>query len=87
MLRPGVFQGAKHLREMSVRVAAGDRAMLVFCVQRSDVAEVRPADHIDPAYGRALRTALASGVEAIALGAEVSPAAISLVRQLPVVAP
>ncbi|HMX16367.1 MAG TPA: DNA/RNA nuclease SfsA [Rhodocyclaceae bacterium] len=80
-------RGAKHLREMSVRVAAGDRAMLVFCVQRSDVAEVRPADHIDPAYGRALRTALASGVEAIALGAEVSPAAISLVRQLPVVAP
>lgn len=77
-------RGARHLREMAARVAAGDRAVLVFCVQRADVREVRPADHIDPAYGRALREALAAGVEAVALGARVSPGEISLVRQLPV---
>jgi sugar fermentation stimulation protein A len=34
-------------------VAAGHRAVLVFCVQRGDVDRVRPADHIDPVYGRA----------------------------------
>lgn len=77
-------RGAKHLREMAVRVAAGDRAVLVFCVQRADVREVRPADHIDPAYGRGLRQAMAVGVEVLALGARVEPTEIRLLRDLPV---
>ena len=80
-------RGAKHLREMSAMVAAGSRAVLVFCVQRGDVTEVRPADPIDPAYGQALRDALAAGVEVIALGATVSPEGITLERRLAVVVP
>lgn len=79
-------RGAKHLREMMAVVAAGGRAALCFCVQRADVAEVRPADRIDPVYGRTLREALAAGVEAYALGARVTPEAIVLERRLPVVA-
>ena len=78
-------RGAKHLREMMEEVARGHRAVMFFCVQRGDVARVRPADHIDPEYGRTLRQALASGVEALAWGAEVSPTGIRLVRPLPVV--
>lgn len=77
-------RGAKHLREMMAVVAQGARAALVFCVQRGDVREVRPADTIDPVYGRTLREALAAGVEAYALGAEVEPAEIVLDRRLPV---
>lgn len=80
-------RGAKHLREMSAMVAAGHRAALVFCVQRGDVDEVQPADHIDPAYGQALREALAQGVEVFALGAEVTPEGIVLNRHLAVVVP
>lgn len=80
-------RGAKHLREMSRLVEAGQRAVLCFCVQRGDVAEVRPADHIDPAYGQGLRAAMAAGVEVMAWGAEVTPEDIVLRRQLPVVAP
>jgi sugar fermentation stimulation protein A len=80
-------RGAKHLREMSKLVAAGQRAVLCFCVQRGDVDEVRPADHIDPAYGQALRAAMAAGVEVIAWGARLTPQAILLVRQLPVRVP
>lgn len=78
-------RGAKHLREMAGEVASGNRAVLVFCVQRGDVGEVRPADHIDPAYGHALREALVAGVEVLALGAWVRPEAIELDRLLPVV--
>mgnify|MGYP001293299737 CR=1 FL=1 len=78
-------RGAKHLREMMAVVRDGARAALVFCVQRGDVAEVRPADHIDPVYGRTLRAALAAGVEAYALGAVVRPEEIVLDRRLPVV--
>lgn len=79
-------RGAKHLREMTAVVAGGGRAVLCFCVQRADVEEVRPADHIDPVYGRTLRQALAAGVEAYALGARVTPQAIVLERPLPVIA-
>ncbi len=80
-------RGRKHLHEMQACVEAGDRAVLVFCVQRDDVAEVRPADHIDPAYGAALRQAMAAGVTVLAMGATVSPAAVMLDRHLPVVVP
>ena len=75
-------RGTKHLREMSAMIAAGHRAVLVFCVQRGDVDCVRPADHIDPVYGRTLREALAAGVEVIALGATVTPEGIELERRL-----
>ena len=78
-------RGTKHLREMMQEVARGNRAVLFFCVQRGDVAEVRPADHIDPEYGRTLRQARAAGVEVLAYGAEVLPTAIRLLRSLPVV--
>ncbi|HEV2110155.1 MAG TPA: DNA/RNA nuclease SfsA, partial [Gammaproteobacteria bacterium] len=56
-------RASRHLRELMERVAAGRRAMLCFCVQRDDVREVRPADAIDPVYGRTLRQARDAGVE------------------------
>ena len=78
-------RGAKHLRELMVVVASGQRAALVFCVQREDVTEVRPADEIDPVYGRTLRDAIAAGVEVLAYGARVSSEGISITKGLPVV--
>lgn len=77
-------RGSKHLRELMAMVAEGHRAAVVFCVQRNDVVLVQPADHIDPVYGATLRQAMAAGVMALALGAEVTPAGISLIRPLPV---
>jgi sugar fermentation stimulation protein A len=80
-------RGAKHLRELAAMAEAGHRAVLCFCVQRGDVEEVRPADLIDPVYGRTLREALARGMEAIAYRAEVSPGGVALRQRLPVVCP
>ncbi|MFZ5511113.1 MAG: DNA/RNA nuclease SfsA [Pseudomonadota bacterium] len=80
-------RGAKHLREMTAMVAEGRRAVLVFCAQRADALEVRPADAIDPEYGRTLRQALAAGVEAVAYRAEVTPESIRVSRRVPVVCP
>jgi sugar fermentation stimulation protein A len=80
-------RGTKHLRELAGVAAQGDRAVLVFCVQRGDVGEVRPADKIDPAYGRTLREAMAAGVEVLAYRARVSLAAIELRDRVPVVCP
>lgn len=80
-------RGTKHLRELTAMVAEGHRAAVIFCVQRDDVKELRPFDAVDPAYGRALRFALAAGVEAYALAAQVGPAEILLTRRVPVVCP
>ena len=77
-------RGARHLAELAARVAAGDRAALVFCVGRGDAREVIPADDVDPAYGRALRAAAAAGVALIAWEADVTPSRIVLRRPLPV---
>jgi sugar fermentation stimulation protein A len=77
-------RGTRHLRELMTAVDLGHRAMLCFCVQRGDVQEVRPADRIDPDYGRTLREAVGQGVEVIAYGADVSPRGITLTRKLAV---
>ncbi len=80
-------RGTRHLREMMAMVRAGHRALLVFCVQRGDVTEVRPADEIDPEYGRTLRRAMESGVEVVALRARVGVREIRLQVPVPVTCP
>jgi sugar fermentation stimulation protein A len=81
------IRGTRHLRELMGVRRRGLDAALVFCVQRQDVTEVRPADAIDPAYGAALREALAVGVEVIALRAGVSPERIEVQTRVPVICP
>jgi len=77
-------RGSKHLRELMQVVAQGGRGVVLFCVQRGDARAVRPADDIDPLYGRTLREAVAAGVEALAYRADVTPRAIMLDTALPV---
>lgn len=80
-------RGTKHLRELMLEVARGNRAVIAFCVQRADVSEVRPADAIDPAYGKTLREAIAKGVEALAYRASVTQKEIKLIDRIPVICP
>ncbi|MFT3926251.1 MAG: DNA/RNA nuclease SfsA [Myxococcales bacterium] len=77
-------RGQKHLAELMHVVQLGQRAAMVFCVQRSDCARFAPADQIDPAYGRLLREAAERGVEVYALQAHSSPEGIQIARTLPV---
>ncbi|MFK7886000.1 MAG: DNA/RNA nuclease SfsA [Gammaproteobacteria bacterium] len=77
----------KHLEVLMRRVDEGERAVLVFCVQRDDVVSVRPADDIDPQYGRTLRRAIDHGVEVCAWAARLSDTAVELYRQVPVLTP
>jgi len=74
----------RHLAALEAMVAEGARAVICFCVQREDAVASAPADAIDPAYGAALRRAVAAGVEAIAYRARVSTREIVLERSLPV---
>jgi sugar fermentation stimulation protein A len=77
-------RGAKHAELLARLAKRGARAMLLFLVQRADCDAVTTADDIDPAYGRALRDAVAQGVLVRALGARVTAREIAIVRELPV---
>jgi sugar fermentation stimulation protein A len=78
-------RGSKHLRELAYMAQQGCRALIFFCVQRGDVNEVRPAQHIDAQYAQTLRQVLQQGVEALAYSAEVNPQGITLTERVPVV--
>lgn len=80
-------RGTKHLRELMRLRERALRPVLVFCVQRGDVDEVRPADAIDPLYGRTLREAVAAGVEVMAWRAGVTARRIALETRIPVTLP
>lgn len=80
-------RASKHLRELMAMVEQGQRAVIFFCVQRGDVEQVRPADEIDPLYGKTLREALDNGVEALAYRARVTAEEVVLEKALPVVCP
>ena len=80
-------RGTKHLRELMRLRGRGSRPVLVFCVQRGDVDEVRPADSIDSLYGRTLREAAAAGVEVMAWRAAVTARSIALETRIPVTLP
>ncbi len=77
-------RGRKHLLELERKVAEGERAAMIYLVQRGDAARFRPADDIDPAYGEALRRAAKTGVEVYALLCEVSPEGVRAKGLLPV---
>lgn len=80
-------RGAKHLRELMRLKASGLRPVQLYCVQRGDVNEVRPADAIDPEYGRTLREAIDRGVEVLAYRAKVTATEIRLEKRIPVTCP
>lgn len=77
-------RGQKHLQTLTALAGQGIRAVLFFCVQHSGARAVRPADEIDPEYGRLLRAAVAAGVEVLAWRAALSPRAFELECPLPV---
>jgi sugar fermentation stimulation protein A len=80
-------RGSRHLRELVRLKAQGLRPVQLYCVQRGDVHEVRPADGIDYAYGQALREAIEAGVEVLAYRAKVTATEIRLAEPIPVVCP
>ncbi len=56
-------RGLKHLIELQEQVRAGYRSVMFFLIQRMDAKRFRPADEIDPSYGKELRKAVQNGVE------------------------
>jgi sugar fermentation stimulation protein A len=76
-------RGQKHLKELERQVQAGSRCVMFYLVQRMDAGEFRPADHIDPAYGMALRSANSKGVELLAYDVTIDLENVKLNKILP----
>ena len=77
-------RGEKHLRELSAQVAAGERAVMLYVIQRDDGERFRLARDIDPAYAAAFDAARAAGVEMLAWACRVGEQEINIRRPLPV---
>ena len=75
-------RATKHLRELIRLKRKGHRAAVVFVIQRGDCDYFRPADEIDPVYGRWLRKAANAGVEVLPYVAHVTPKGILLTGRI-----
>jgi sugar fermentation stimulation protein A len=75
-------RGRKHMEELARVVRAGNRAAVVFLVHRGDARQFRPADDIDPAYGKALRRAAKAGVMVLPYGASAGPGGVRVTCRL-----
>jgi len=73
----------RHLEELADQVAAGDRAVALFVVQRTDCAAFSACADLDPAFARGLEAAAAAGVEVMAWACEVHPGEVTIRRALP----
>jgi sugar fermentation stimulation protein A len=71
-------RGARHLAELMALAQRGERAVLLFLVQRADCAEMTLAADIDPFYAAALSQARAKGVEIRAFSCRIAPSGIDV---------
>jgi len=76
-------RGLKHLKELQETARQGHGAVIFFLIQRMDADTFRPADHIDPAFGRELRRAVRNGVTVLAYDVILDLRSIRLNRRVP----
>lgn len=93
MRKPGLAEfpdsvtvrGAKHLAELAAIKAEGQRAVMLFIVQRSDCDTMSLAHDIDPNYAKAMTEARAAGVEVICYKCAITEQHISVTQPIAVV--
>lgn len=73
----------KHLRELSAMVAAGQRAVMLFVIQRTDCDAFEACAELDPAYAAGLDLAATAGVEVLAYRCAISPQRVTLADRVP----
>jgi sugar fermentation stimulation protein A len=76
-------RGLKHLLELERQVQAGDRCVMFYLIQRTDAKIFKPADHIDPAYGKTLRSVFNNGVEIMVYDVTIDLKTITLNKPIP----
>jgi sugar fermentation stimulation protein A len=73
----------KHLKELTRMVELGDRAVMLFVIQRTDCDRFAAAADLDPAYAAGLTAAAAAGVEVLCYDCDLSEQEIRIARRIP----
>ncbi len=73
----------KHLRELTTMVEAGQRAVMLFVIQRTDCDRFAACAELDPAYALGLEVAAEAGVAVLVYACEISPQAVRLAGPVP----
>lgn len=73
----------KHLKELTAMVEQGDRAVMLFVVQRTDCDAFEACHDLDPAYARGLTEAAAAGVEVLAYGCDITADRVAIAGRIP----
>ena len=77
-------RGAKHLEELMRLARRGERAVMLFIINRADCTSMSPTGEIDPRYAELLERASGRGVELIAYRTRASLREIVIDRKIPV---
>jgi len=78
------LRGARHLRELTRCVLEGDRAAVLFIVQRGDADSFSPNRPADPPFASALEEAAARGVVVAAYRSQITLSGMRLGQPIPV---
>ena len=75
-------RGAKHLRELSLVAKSGQRAVMLYLIQRNDCKFFKIAEDIDEIYAREFYSALKAGVEVICIDTILNVDAINIGKNI-----
>lgn len=78
-------RGQKHLRELTRIAEGGERAAILYFINRSDCNSFSPGDSRDPAYGQLLREAVARGLLVLPYCFEATPFQVNYLGPIPLV--
>jgi sugar fermentation stimulation protein A len=76
-------RSTRHLRELAEMSRSGDRAVVLFVVQRGDCDRFAPAADCDPAFAKALAEVAETGVEVLVYACAVTLDGVSLAQRMP----
>jgi sugar fermentation stimulation protein A len=76
-------RSSKHLRELEAMVAEGDRAVVLFVVQRTDCEAFTACHELDPTFARGLDHAADAGVEVLVHACAVAVDGVSITHRIP----
>lgn len=76
-------RSSKHLLELEAMVAEGERAVVLFVVQRTDCEAFAACHDLDPAFARGLDQAADAGVEVLVYACEMGVGGVRIARRIP----
>ena len=76
-------RSSRHLRELAAMTAKGDRAVVLFTVQRTDCDRFTACAELDPVFARTLDEVAKQGVEVLVYACAIDERGVTLAHRLP----